>query len=225
MTKPLRKSIEVIAKSLSGRKKILEIGSKQERNQSDIADLRPLFPDSTYLGTDMRPGRGVDRVANAEQLPFANGAFDLVICLETLEHAKRPWLIAGEIKRVTAENGVVIVSSQQNFPIHKHPSDYFRYTPFGLASFFGEFKGKLVFAISPPFDDEVKLNPQAVVLVASKNKNEKLIKQIRSDLIRNKSLISVHKPYRHRLFDAVKFVKRGLKEANFRQEIEFFRIS
>lgn len=221
MTKPLRKAIEIIARSLAP-KSVLEIGSRQERNQRELADLRELFPSSDYLGIDMRSGPGVDRVADAEKLPFKNSSFNLILCLETLEHAKRPWLVVKEIERVISDKGVVIISSQQNFPLHKHPSDYFRYTPFGLASFFDSFKSKLVFCISPPFDDEVRLNPQHVILVAAKGENKKLMAEIRQALIKNKSAISVHKPYRHRLFDLLKFFRRGLAEIRYRQEIEFF---
>lgn len=221
MTKPLRKAIEVTVQNISP-KNVLEIGARQEQNQQELANLRPLFSRADYLGTDMRSGPGVDLVADAEKLPFKGGSFDLVLCLETFEHAKRPWLVAEEIKRVTAEGGIVIVSSQQNFPLHKHPSDYFRYTPYGLSSLFENFKSRLVFAISPPYDDEVKLNPQHVILVATKNKNEKLMAKIKHALIKDKESISVHKPYRHRLLDMIKFFKRGLAEVRFRQEIEFF---
>ena len=181
-----------------------------------------MFPDSNYLGTDMRTGPGVDQVADAEKLPFTNGSLDLVLCLETLEHAKKPWLVAAEIERVVSNSGVIIVSSQQNFPLHKHPSDYFRYTPFGISSFFDNFKSKLVFTISPPFDDEVKLNPQHVIMVATKTKSDKLMTTLKREIVKNKNLVSVHKPYRHRLFDMLKFFRRGLAEIQFRQEIEFF---
>lgn len=187
-----------------------------------MADLRPLFPAAKYLGTDRFNGPGVDMVVDAEKLPFTKGSFDLVLCLETFEHAKKPWLVAAEIERVISGAGIIIVSSQQNFPLHKHPSDYFRYTPYGLASFFDQFKSRLVFTISPPFGDEVKANPQHVILVATKKENKKLMTEIKQTLIKNKNRISVHKPYRHRLFDLLKFFKRGLAEIQFRQEIEFF---
>lgn len=221
MTKPLRKAIEIILQNLEP-KKVLEIGSRQEKNQKELANLRPLLPNSDYVGTDMRSGPGVDRVADAEKLPFAAGTFDLVLCLETFEHAKMPWLVAAQIERVISKKGVIIISSQQNFPLHKHPSDYFRYTPYGLSSFFEDFKSNLIFSISPPFDDEVKLNPQHVILVATKSKNDALLAEIKRDLLMNKNLISVHKPYRHRLFDLIKYFKRGVAEVKFRQEIEFF---
>ena len=221
MTKQLRKAIEILCQNLKPMT-VLEIGSRQAKNQRRMADLRSLFPAAKYLGTDMIDGPGVDQVADAEKLPFADGSFDLVLCLETFEHAKRPWLVAAEIERVVSDKGIIIVSSQQNFPLHKHPADYFRYTPYGLASFFEGFKSKLIFTISPPFDDEMKLNPQHVVLFAARRQDKKLIAAVKQDLIKNKSTISVHKPYRHRLFDLIKFFKRGLAEIQYRQVIEFF---
>lgn len=222
MTKPLRVAIEVIVSCLDKPKKVLEVGSRQAVNQNELADLRNLFNSGKFIGIDMQAGPGVDLVASAENIPFPDKTFDIVFCLETLEHADKPWLICAEIERVLKPNGVAIVSSQQNFPIHMHPSDYFRYTPLGLKALFPKLSNKLAFAISPPFDDEVKLNPQQVILVGTNNKNPKFLTKIKKALKSNVKNISVHKPYRHRLQDMVRIMKRALNEAVFRQEIEFF---
>ena len=48
---------------------IVEIGSYQVEGQQEIANLRSLFPGRDYLGIDMRPGPGVDCLANVENLP------------------------------------------------------------------------------------------------------------------------------------------------------------
>lgn len=222
MTKPLRATVEIITACIEKPKKILEIGSRQAINQYDLADLRNLFNEGRFVGLDMQAGSGVDVVASAEKLPFADKSFDLVYCLETLEHADKPWLICAEIERVLKPKGVAIISSQQNFPIHMHPSDYFRYTPLGLKALFPRLQSKLAIAISPPFDDEVKLNPQQVVLVATKAKNVKLLAKIKRALRINIDKISVHKPYRHRLQEIFRLLRRAANEAFFRQEIEFF---
>jgi len=169
----------------------------------------------------MRKGTGVDRVINGEKLPFKNNSFDLILCLETLEHAEKPWVIAKEIERVLSKKGAMIVSSHQNMYIHKHPSDYFRFTPYGLSSLFKETKEKLVFSISVPFDDEVKLNPHAVMLLGWKTKTKARLK-LKKILKQNQGKISVNKPYRHRLRDGLKILRRGLQEATFKQVIEFF---
>ena len=49
---------------------ILEIGSYQVPGQEAIADLRSLFPDKEYIGVGVRPGPGVDCVADVEELPY-----------------------------------------------------------------------------------------------------------------------------------------------------------
>ncbi len=222
MTKPLRAAIEIIVSCLGKPGRILEIGSRQAVNQNELADLRNLFSGSGYIGLDMQKGPGVDLVASAEKLPFPDKSFDLVFCLETLEHTEKPWLICAEIERVLKPNGIAIISSQQNFPIHLHPSDYFRYTPYGLKSLFPKLKSKLSFAISPPFDDEVKLNPQQVVLVGAKGDQRALFTKVRRVLRNNLSKISVHKPYRHRLKEIVRLVRRAVNEISFKLAIEFF---
>ena len=221
MTKELRKAIEIILSQIQNPKKVLEVGSRSAINQEDICNLRPLLVQSQYLGVDMQKGPGVDLVADATQLPFPDQSFDLVMCFETLEHADNPWKIVAEIERVCKKNGIIILSSQQNFPLHMHPSDYFRYTPYGLSSLLKSKSSKLVLGISPPFDHEVELNPKHVMAVAwngtalNKAKLKKVLKQ-------NEVKISGHKPYRHRIQDAWKIFKRALAELYFRHEIRFF---
>ena len=222
MTKPLRKAVEAIAEVISPKKKVLEIGSLLVRNQSALANMRGMFGESEYVGIDMRSGSGVDRVVNAEQLPFPDGSFDLVLCLEVLEHAEKPWVVAGEIERVLKTDGVAIVSSQQNFPIHNHPSDYFRYTPFGMRSLFSKLKSNLVFGIGEEFGNLVSKNPEHVILVGSKSKSAKLSK-IRRVLMSREKEISVHKPYRHRLQTIVELVKRIVWEVDYKLKVFFFK--
>ncbi len=113
MTKQLRKAIEILGQNLTPMT-VLEIGSRQAKNQKKLANFRSLFPAAKYLGTDMIDGSGVDQVADAENLPFSDASFDLVLCLETFEHARKPWLVAAEIERVVSDKGIIIVSSQQS---------------------------------------------------------------------------------------------------------------
>ncbi len=222
MTKELRAALEVILSNMSSQPlKVLEIGSRVADQQDEICNLRPLLPKSKYVGLDMQDGVGVDVVADANNLPFPDHSFDLIICLETLEHANNPWMMTAEIQRVVKKNGAIILSSQQNFPIHMHPSDYFRYTPYGLSTLVPEKWQKVVLGISVPFDNEVKLNPKHVIAIAW---NSKLWSKatLKKQLKKQKQIIGGHKPYRHRLFDAIKIIKRALNEANYRQEIHFF---
>lgn len=49
--------------------------------------------------------------ADAARLPFADGAFDLAVCSEVLEHVEAPHLAAAELARVA--RGLVLVSTEQ----------------------------------------------------------------------------------------------------------------
>lgn len=222
MTKELRAALELILASMRATpKRVLEIGSRVADNQDEICNLRPLFSNSHYIGLDMQEGTGVDVIADATKLPYKDRSFDLVICLETLEHARDPWKIAKEIERVVKKNGAIILSSQQNFPIHMHPSDYFRYTPYGLATLIPDKWQKVVLGISPPYDREAELNPRHVVVIAwSKDAWNKL--SLKRKLKAQERVVSGHKPYRHRLFDAMKIMKRAFNEIHYRQVIHFF---
>jgi len=222
MTKPLKETVRIILETLPKPVKVLEIGSRQAKNQKRLANLRSLLPKSEYIGVDMQKGPGVDKVVNAEKLPFKDGEFDLVICLETFEHAEKPWLVADEIQRVLGKDGVAIVSTIQNFPIHMHPSDFFRYTPYGLKALFSGLKNNFVVSISPPFLNEVKLNPRTVCFVGTRKNFKFLLADIKRNLISQKGRISVYKPFQHRIKDAIGFALRGLMEMGYREEIEFF---
>jgi hypothetical protein len=52
---------------------ILEIGSYQVAGQEELAELRSFFMHKEYLGVDMRPGPGVDCIADVEALPKKKG--------------------------------------------------------------------------------------------------------------------------------------------------------
>lgn len=59
---------------------ILELGSYDSNGS-----VRHLFPRSRYWGVDIRPGKGVDEVADAATWK-PRDSFDLVLCLEVFEH-------------------------------------------------------------------------------------------------------------------------------------------
>jgi len=111
-------------------KRVLEIGSA-DRNGS----LRPIiesYHPREYVGIDVEPGPGVDRVAEAGQIVrvFGEESFDLVVSTETLEHI-RDWRGAvSNIKRVCKRGGVVLLTTRSiGFPYHGYPYDFWRYDP------------------------------------------------------------------------------------------------
>ena len=64
-----------------------------------------------------------------EKLPIKDGAFDVCICMNTLEHTYDPRFLIGEIHRILKPGGQVHISVPWIFRIHGHPDDYTRATP------------------------------------------------------------------------------------------------
>ena len=110
---------------------VVEFGALQVEPGQD-ADLRPLFAGRPYLGTDLRPGPGVDRVEDLRALTLADGSVGTALCLETLEHCEDPFAAGRELARVVADGGVCLVSAPLMLGIHGYPNDYWRFTPEGL---------------------------------------------------------------------------------------------
>jgi SAM-dependent methyltransferase len=111
---------------------ILEIGSYQVPGQEAIADLRSLFGGRPYLGFDIRPGPGVDGVADVQALPLADESVGAVLALNTFEHVPCFWRGFDEVHRVLRRDGVLLVSCPFYLHIHSYPNDYWRFTPEAL---------------------------------------------------------------------------------------------
>ena len=110
---------------------IYEFGSLQVEPEQE-SDLRSLFAGKRFVGTDIRPGPGVDQVEDLRALSLDDGAARTVLCLDTLEHCADPVAACRELERVTARGGIAVISSVMLFGIHGYPNDYFRFTPDGF---------------------------------------------------------------------------------------------
>jgi SAM-dependent methyltransferase len=108
---------------------VYEIGSYRVEGQEEFADLRRFFPGKAYVGCDMRPGLGVDRVEDVHCLKIKRNSIGTVLIFDTLEHVENVHRAMEEVYRVLKPGGMVILSSVMNFPIHDYPGDYWRFTP------------------------------------------------------------------------------------------------
>lgn len=143
---------------------IVEFGSLQvEPDQAN--DLRLVFPDKTFIGTDLRPGVGVDRIEDLRSLSFADGEIGTALCLDTLEHCSDPLAACRELHRVLRPGGVCAVTSVMWFAIHGYPHDYWRFTPEGMRVMLDSFDSVWVRGVGHP------LLPTQVVAVAGKGRD------------------------------------------------------
>jgi predicted SAM-dependent methyltransferase len=118
---------------------VLEIGSLDVNGS-----LRPLvskFNPKCYVGTDMRPGKGVDVVIKCEDLPgkYAEGSFDFIICTSMLEHAQEWKPCVNVMKRLLKTGGYLLFTAPApGFHVHEYPGDYWRFTVSDLKTIFSD---------------------------------------------------------------------------------------
>ena len=114
------------------RLRVLDLGS-QDVNGS----YGPIFPADAfeYVGADLEAGPNVDVVlTDPYELPFEDGAFDLVASGQMLEHCAQFWRTFEEILRVVSSSGFVILIAPSGGPIHRFPVDCYRFYPDAYAS-------------------------------------------------------------------------------------------
>ncbi len=131
---------------------VLEFGSFQVQapEQEGINDLRPLLPGLSYVGADLRRGPGVDVLMDLHSAGARTGSVGTVLVIDTLEHVEYPHRALEEVHRVLAPRGAAIVTTVMDFPIHEHPSDYWRFTPEGMRSLLRPFAVSVVEALGEP---------------------------------------------------------------------------
>lgn len=121
-------------------KKILDVGSKDFNGS-----IRPLIESwnpSEYIGVDVEPGKGVDIVLDAVNLDsvFEPNSFDIILCLEMLEHAPLWNICIEQMKKVCKENGKLFLTTRSlGYPCHGFPNDHWRFEIEDLKIIFKDF--------------------------------------------------------------------------------------
>ncbi len=117
-------------------KAILEVGSYDVNGT--VRPFIEAYNPSLYVGVDMRSGPGVDIVLDVMDLPIlGKELFDIVFCLEMLEHAKDWKQSLVNMFSVLKKDGLLILTTRSpGFPLHDYPSDHWRFTQKNMADIF-----------------------------------------------------------------------------------------
>ncbi len=150
MRQLIKDFVQICAQELPISSPIYEFGSLQVPGQEGFADLRPFFLGKEYVGCDMRPGTGVDRILDMHETHLPSESVGTALTMDTLEHVEYPRRAMDEIYRILKPNGVAIISSVMNFVIHDYPSDYWRFTPEGFKSLLKKFDTVIVDHVGDP---------------------------------------------------------------------------
>jgi SAM-dependent methyltransferase len=136
--------VQIISISLPITDPVFEFGSLQVPDQIGFSDLRPFFPNNEYIGCDMRQGPGVDKILNLHDIDLPSESVGTILCFDTLEHVEFPRKALEEMHRVLKPNGIAVITSLMNFPIHEYPHDYWRFTPEAFKSILKPFQNSFV---------------------------------------------------------------------------------
>jgi SAM-dependent methyltransferase len=93
-----------------------------------------LFPGA--VGFDVPGNPLADLHGSIEAIPVDGAAFDLVLCLQVLEHVGDPAAAVRELRRVVRPGGRVLLSTHGVYPFHPNPDDLWRWTQQGLERLF-----------------------------------------------------------------------------------------
>jgi SAM-dependent methyltransferase len=164
----VRVFVKIVSEIFDVHEPIVEIGSLKV---NEYANLRPFFARRRYIGVDMRGYSGVDIIEDAQNLSFKNESIGTIIIVETLEHIQDPIRALQEIHRVLKRNGLVIMTSVMDFPIHNFPSDYWRFTPECFKFLLKDFPLKIIGT------EGVPENPHTIFAVAFKSASVGAVKE------------------------------------------------
>ena len=134
MRQLIKEFVDIVSRTLPIIEPIYEFGSLQVSGQEGFADLRPYFKKKKYIGCDMIPGPGVDRILDCHNIALSEETAGTVLAMDTLEHVEFVRQAISEFSRILKLGGIVVISSHMNFPIHNYPNDYWRFTPEGFKS-------------------------------------------------------------------------------------------
>ena len=162
MQNSIREFIKICCENLPFESPVYEFGAFTVSGQ-EPESLRPLFPHHQYIGCDIREGPGVDKILDLHALDMPDDSAGSILCLDTLEHVENPRLAVAEIFRVLKPNGLAVISSVFEFPIHNYPNDYWRFTPQGLELLMADFSPLQIFSYG-----RAENSPQSIVGIGQK---------------------------------------------------------
>ncbi len=104
---------------------VLEVGSRDINGR--VSDL---FADECwrYIGLDRIDGPNVNFVGEVADLP-PQSIFDLILCLDTLEHDPNPIETVAAMRGRLRPEGLIVLAAPMVWGVHDYPGDYWRFMP------------------------------------------------------------------------------------------------
>lgn len=136
------KTLKEFANTYKNIKSILNIGARQLDDDKEGEKYKDYFKGCEYYTLDKNKNEMNEYHFNLDLHNLSNltKKFDLIICMNTLEHVRNPFGVAKEISNLIKPGGYLFVSIPFFYPIHKdilgRYGDYWRLTDDGLKILF-----------------------------------------------------------------------------------------
>ena len=127
----VRKPLVEWLRSTRASGRILDVGCGER-------PYEPLFRGAEYVGFDVPGNPRADLHGSIGAIPVEDASFDVVLCLQVLEHVPDPAAAVRELRRVVRPGGRVLASTHGVYPYHPNPDDLWRWTHTGLERLFRE---------------------------------------------------------------------------------------
>lgn len=102
-----------------------------------------LFPNSKCVTFDADSKWSPDIVGDITKTQFVDEFWDMVICVQVIEHIPNVWDLPQEIRRILKPGGLAIIDCPWSYPYHAEPpsfGDYWRISKDGFKVMFQAFE-------------------------------------------------------------------------------------
>ena len=116
--------------------RIIELGSG-----TNALAHKHIFSKAQFAATDLKICEGIDftvDITDAKNLP--DNTYDLVICMNVLEHIFHPQSAINEMHRILKKDSELFLVTPFLFPVHDPPFDFYRYTEYSLKAMLKDFQ-------------------------------------------------------------------------------------
>lgn len=118
-------ALQEFVRSLGHAERVLDLGCGDGRLTTELDATELSAADVSTLALDRArtrlPGARIVELEPDAALPFDDGAFDLVLCAETIEHVRDVQLLLSEIRRVLRPGGTLALTTPANLAVIRRP--------------------------------------------------------------------------------------------------------
>jgi 2-polyprenyl-3-methyl-5-hydroxy-6-metoxy-1,4-benzoquinol methylase len=120
-------------------KKILELGSGRTVGNKHYYSAKHLFDEKNdFIQSDVVKDFG-HQIVDVTKMKY-NNEFDIILCLNVLEHVYDYEKAIKNIYQALKEGGTVAIAVPAFYPLHDEPHDYWRFTEHSLRKLLSGFK-------------------------------------------------------------------------------------